>query len=112
MDWVWIVWYPFGGCCLCPSVGLDYLILGYLSPGCGRGLFPLLPGCRPVYLAGLLGGMFVGFGCLSYARCVGLLVNVFVSGRCPFIGVVMSVFRFLWEPASCMIVCGVLPFWK
>ena len=37
-------------------------------------VFPLLPGCMPVYLAGLLGGMFVGFGCLSCARCVGLLV--------------------------------------
>ena len=23
---------------------------------------PLLPGCKPVHLAGLLGGMFVGFG--------------------------------------------------
>ena len=47
---------------LVPVCGLDYFFRGYLSPGCGRFLFPLLPGCRPVYLAGLLGGMFVGFG--------------------------------------------------
>ena len=24
----------------------------------------------------------------------------------------LIVIRFLWEPASCMIVCGALPFWK
>ena len=36
---------------LVPGCGLDYLgILGYLSPGCGRGLFPLLPGCRFVLI--------------------------------------------------------------
>ena len=29
-----------------------------------------------------------------------------------FIGEVLSVCRFLWEPVSCMIVCGALPFWK
>ena len=38
----------FGWLLLVPGCGLDYLgILGYLSPGCGRGLFPLFPGCRP-----------------------------------------------------------------
>ena len=48
------------------------------------GLFPPLPGCRPVDLVGLLGGLFVGsgFGCLSYARCVGLFVIILSVGNC------------------------------
>ena len=85
-------------------------IFGCLCPGCGRGLIPSLLRCRLVLIGTVLGFGFrlsiicsvCGLGLFGWFAYWLVLFLYRADARFPmFIGEVLSVFRFLWEPASC-----------
>ena len=96
-----------GGVCLsllCPGVGFYYLVgvQVFLYVGSSLWFDPGVP---------CLWAWFIWLVCLL--AYVGFLYRADVPFP-MFIGEVLSVFRFLWEPwfLVFLVVCGALPFWK